>query len=175
MRPSKIFHDDQDDCDVVLPEMASGKRPTHLEIFHEAVNAIAGAAKKFKDVTGDGEEGQQSYLSTNEDNPHSAKLPVAAYCLRLAHQIWRESHPMNQDDLDEDGAGYPPAGHPLAFMGRIGAPGGGHEVSPEVAINFIAETMSPEQRSTVIGNLQKMNNNEVPPTKVLTDEQPAAE
>lgn len=113
-------------------------------LFKESVNSIAGAVRTFKLVVGSDEE-SKDYLSTNEDNPYSAKLPVGAFCLRIAHSLWRDIYFDNPNNDEEDIAKR----NDLTDLDL--------DVTPEEAILSIASDLSIEQRNKVISALNKMN------------------
>lgn len=56
--------------------------------FQEAIEQIASGAKKLQLCIPD-DDMHQPFVESNEP---FVRIPVSAYCLKLAHDIWRETN-----------------------------------------------------------------------------------
>ena len=163
MRSNNSYEDEDQDqehdgCDHV--DEKEGRQAVdndHLSLFNRSVDAIANAAKKFKAVAG-GDDDPPSYVPGSEDgNPYAPKIPVSAFCLRLAHQIWRDTRSV-VDEANNDGDECPM--HPMMGGMRMVAPP--QVITPEQVVMDIAGSLTPEQRGEMVAMIQQIDQKESP-------------
>ena len=117
----------------------------HSSRFDKATNLIAGSARKFvAAINAEAGPGDiPAYTSGEDDNNPYIRIPVPAYCLKIARDLWRDVY-------------YPPQLEPGVFM----------DTDPEATVSsheMIGATLrlyrqlTPEDRMTVLKELNELD------------------
>lgn len=133
------------------------------EIFNKAAQDISVAANKFKVIAGESTDN----VTEIEGAPVPINVPVGVVCLRLAHQLWRDTH---HRPTCPSGYGHAagPQMPPEAVLDEqaLEALPINQPMPAEKFFAQCAESMNPEQRDELIRALQALNARDKPPQAV---------